>query len=39
MGSELVKTADPVGANFYGHSRDDKEARTEGWAEIDRIVV
>ena len=39
MGSELVKTADPVGANFYDHSRDDKESRMEGWEEIDRIVV
>ena len=39
MGSGLGKMAVPVRANFYGHSRDDKESRTEGWAEIDRIVV
>ena len=39
MGSMLEKTADLVGANFYGHSRDDTEPKIEGWVEIDHVVV
>ena len=39
MCSGLVKTTDLVGANFYGHSRDNTELGMEGWAEIDHVVV
>ena len=38
-GSGLVKTVDLVGANVYGHSKDDTEPRMEGRAEIDHVVV
>ena len=38
-GCRLVKMVDPVEANFCGHSNDDMEPRTEGWVEIDCIVV
>ena len=39
MGSRLVKMLDPVGAIFYGHTRDGIEPRMEEWVEIDHIVV
>ena len=39
MLSGLVKMVDPVGAIFYGRSRDGKEPGMEGWAEIDLVVA
>ena len=39
MCSRLVKMADPVGANFCGHSRDDTEPGIEGREEIDRVIA
>ena len=33
-----MKTVDPVGAIFHGHSRDGIELGMEGWAKINLLV-
>ena len=39
MAIGLVKMADPVGAIFYGHSRDITEPGMKGCVEIECIIA